>query len=537
MFLHPLFYLWAVSNSHSLLLRFLSYNHVATYIFLFLLVFALRAPSFHPQYFETDESYYLVAAEKIVDGGIQYIDTWDNKPPMLVWVYSFFVFIFGSYALLAIRIFTCLYIYISALFLNQMVVDNRLINRFSLFPAFLLIFLTAIPWYTQELNGEVLMALPVILAVMELLKLKERDRKNNSHLFLVGVLLGLAFMVKYQAILLFLGLSAAYLSTQTPRLTETFSFVSGFLLTTVGTVLVIYFTGALEAFWDIGVLYNLDYIRIGRNPGEVLTPWFNLGQYGLLWGVFILSGLAGLVHYRANYFTNSIRLRKVETIVLYWFIASLATIVLGGGRLYLHYFYLLVPPLAIYVAKVVELKTRRWLRNVAMLAAFVIPAFTYGVFLISAFPQQFQFIDPYLNEGGWVHQFRERLNELHPLEAQINTQEVRNGILVLKYEPTIYTRLDLPCATKYTNFSMANFKMEVLPDHESAGLVSKAERKSDIYQAFQSDLPEYIVDPLDLFPYLQESLPLLLKDYEGISVSDESRYYKIYRRKFIPAGS
>lgn len=517
------------------MLRFFSYNHVVTYVFLILLAFVLRGPSLHPNYFEQDESYYLVAAEKIVDGGVQYVDTWDNKPPVLVWVYSLFVFVFGSYAMFAIRIFTSIYIFISALFLNQMVVDNRLINRFSLLPAFLYIFLTSVPWYAQELNGEILMNLPIILAVMQLLRLKERSPRNNSFLFVVGFLLGLAFMVKYQGILLFFGLAAAYLSTQPPRLTETFSLISGFALTVLGTVLVIYFRGALDSFWDVGVLYNIDYIWVGKNPGEEISPLFNLGQYGLLWGIFIGFALVGLLHFRANYFTNSIRLRKVETITLYWFVAALLTVILGGGRLYLHYFYLLVPPLAIYATKALELKIRPWLRNLTLTLSFAIPAFTFGVFLISAFPAQFSFVDPYLTEGGWVHSFRERLNEPHPLEEKIDPTQVRNGILVLDYEPTIYTRLKLPCATKYTNFSIANYKMEVLPDHEKVGLVSRTEEKRDIYQAFKKEMPEYIVDPLGLFPHLSEQMPLLFADYQGVSVSDEARYYKIYRRSFITA--
>lgn len=512
------------------MLRFLSYNHLFSYSILFLLTLALRAPSFHTQYFGEDESFYMVAAEKVIDGQAQYLDTWDNKPPILVWVYSLFLGIFGEYALIAIRIFTAIYIYLTALLVNRFVDDNRLLQQFSLLPAFLVIFLSSVPWYAQELNGEILMNLPIVMAVTEVLRLKERSRKNATHLFLAGILLGFAFMIKYQAILVFIGMLTAYIFTQPTQLSETFSYIFGFLLTIFGVVLGVYFTGALDAFWDIGVLYNIDYIWVGTNPGEVSNPLFNLGQYAQLWGVFIVLGLAGIVHYRLNYFSKTIRLRKVESVTLYWFVACLLTVVIGGGRLYLHYFYLLVPPLAIYAAKTLELKIRPWVRNLVLLVAFAIPMLTYAVFLLAAFPNQFSFADKYLKEDGWTMQFRKDLNEPHPLAAYIDRDKIHHGILVMSYEPTIYTKLDLPCATKYTNFSIANYKFEFFKDHEEANLVSRSETRSDVYLAFQEEMPDYIIDPLDLFPALRAQMPLLLKDYEAVVVDEGHRSYLMYRK-------
>lgn len=512
------------------MLRFLSYNHLFSYSILFLLTLALRAPSFHTQYFGEDESFYMVAAEKVVDGQAQYLDTWDNKPPILVWVYSLFLGIFGEYALLAIRIFTSIYIYLTALLVNRFVDDNRLLSQFSLLPAFLVIFLSSVPWYTQELNGEILMNLPIVVAVTEILRLRERSRKNASHLFIAGLLLGIAFMIKYQAILIFLGMLTAYIFTQPTKLSETFSYIFGFLLSVFTVILAVYFTGALDAYMDIGVLYNIDYIRVGTNPGEVVNPLFNLGQYAQLWGIFILLGFAGIIHYRLNYFSKTIRLRKVESVTLYWFVVCLLTIIIGGSRLYLHYFYLLVPPLAIYAAKTLELKIRAWLRNIILLAAFAIPMLTFAVFLFAAFPKEFSFADKYLQEGGWTMQFRKELNEPHPLEAYIDRANIHHGILVLAYDPTIYTRLDLPCATKYTNFSIANFKFDFFPDHDLVSLVSRSESRADVYRAFEKEMPDYIIDPLDLFPILSAEMPLLFQDYEAVVVDEGHRSYLMYRK-------
>lgn len=512
------------------MLRLLSYNHLFTYVVVFLITVAVRLPSFHPHYFEQDESFYLTCGQKIVEGGVQYVDTWDNKPPLLVWLYAGFVWIFGSKAIIAIRVFTVIYLYVTALLLNQFVVDNKLIERFSLVPAFLYIFLTAIPWYAQELNGELLINLPVMLAVVQILNLSDRSSRNNNFLFWAGALLGLCFMVKYQSVFLFLGLVAGYLTLQPPKLTELFSVLAGFLLTLGIVVGIIYLTGAIDAYWDIGLVYNLDYMVLGKNLGEDVSILFNLGQYLQLWGPFLLAALIAAAHFRLSYFTNSIRLRKVEVFLLYWFGAALLTVVVGGGRLYLHYFYLMVPPIAIYAAKFFEMRINPWLRQLAFVATMTVPLYTFGIFLISAFPTTFQAVDPYLNPHGWVDGLRHRLNDPHPLEKYIDKSKVENGILVMEYEPEIYARLGLPCATRYTNFSLAYFKLEAFRSLTGKKLVSKTESLVDTYRAFQDELPEYIIDPRDLFPTLREQIPILFASYEARLVTVGSQSYKMYYR-------
>lgn len=512
------------------MLRLLSYNHLFTYVVVFLITVAVRLPSFHPNYFEQDESFYLTCGQKIVDGGVQYVDTWDNKPPILVWFYALFVWLFGSSAIIAVRVFTVIYIYVTALLLNQFVVDNKLIERFSLLPAFLYIFLTAVPWYAQELNGEILINLPVMLAVFQILNLSDRGARNNNYLFWSGVLLGACFMIKYQSVFLFLGLVGGYLTLQPPKLTELFSILSGFALSLTVVIGTIYLTGAIEAFWDIGLVYNLDYVRLGRNLGEEVSVLFNLGQYLQLWGPFLLAALIAAAHFRLSYFTNSIRLRKVEVFLLYWFGAALLTVVVGGGRLYLHYFYLMVPPIAIYASKFFEIRINPWIRQLAFVAAMVVPLYTFGIFLISAFPTSFTVVDEYLTPNGWVEGFRHRLNESHPLEKYIDKSKVQNGILVMDYEPEIYARLGLPCATRYTNFSIAYFKLAAFRKLTDKKLISHTESLVDTYRAFQDEMPEYIIDPRDLFPTLREQIPILFSQYDArlVTVGDQS--YKIYYR-------
>lgn len=512
------------------MLRLLSYNHLVTYVLLFALTVVLRLPSFHPNYFQDDEAFYLTSAEKVVDGGAQYEDTWDNKPPILVWFYALFVSIFGSAAIFAIRVFTVLYVFLTAMVLNQFVVDNKLLERFSLLPAFLYVVITATPWYAQELNGELLMNLPIILAVVQVLKVGDNFKENQRYLFIAGVMMGFAFMIKYQSVLVFFGLLSAYFIIVTAKVSESFSLFSGFLLVVFLCISGIYLSGALAAYWDIGVVYNLDYIFAGRNPGEEISVLFNLGQYLKLWGGFFLIGLISLVNFRLSYFKNAIRLRKVEIVLLLWALGTTLSVAIGGGRFYLHYFYIMVPVFAIYTATFFELRMGGLIRSLCVLAILVVPIISFGTFPMAAFPKSFEFMDAYITPNGWVHGLRTQLNEEHPLKKYIEPDRVHNGILVLAYEPTVYAHLDLPCATRYTNFSIAYYKLTAFRNLTGYELISKPETLADTYREFQDQMPEYIVDPLGLFPSLKNGIPVLFSSYKTRQISDGNRSYKLYFR-------
>jgi hypothetical protein len=176
------------------------------------------------------------------------------------------------------------------------------------------------------------------------------------------------------------------------------------------------------------------------------------------------------------------------------------------------------------------MKIRGWVRNLALLVALIVPMYTFGVFFASAFPKTFSFLDEDIRPGGWIDSFRKRLNEPLALEAYIDRDKVHNGILVMDYEPVIYARMALPCATRYTNFSMAYYKLAPFRSLTGQSLISHTESDADIYRAFRDEMPEYIVDPLDIFPLLRSQLPLLFAGYQSRTVTDGSRNYKVYSR-------
>ena len=98
----------------------------------------------------------------------------------------------------------------------------------------------------------------------------------------------------------------------------------------------------------------------------------------------------------------------------------------------------------------------------------------------------------------------------------------------MSQEPDIYMKLNVPCATKYTNFGLAWYKISFWPHSKNIDLFSRKETSRQVFEAFEKKLPEYIICPEsdDLFPYLRDKFPLLFGDYR----MKKSENYHVYSR-------
>lgn len=212
------------------MLRTLAANNPLLYAVVFALTVALLWPVFDTGYLNTDESLYLACAQRLADGGALYVDAWENKPPLLVWIYTLFYLVFGSYSLIAIRIFGLVYLFGGGLLFNQLLYNFRIVREFTLLPAMLYILVFSIPWYAWEVNGELLMSLPLLLMVVLLALYINEERRNYRSLLWIGVLGGLLVCIKYQAVFLIVGLGITFVTTARVRVNELLTTVIGFLL-------------------------------------------------------------------------------------------------------------------------------------------------------------------------------------------------------------------------------------------------------------------------------------------------------------------
>ncbi len=461
-------------------------------------------------------------------GGVMYVDAWDNKPPIIFWFYTLFVRSFGDYTLLALRIFSIVYYFFSALIFNQLFYFYRFSKSFHIWPGILLALLCLSPWYANELNAEHLMLLPTLFMVLYACFYFIEGEKRWSYLYWIGILGAVCLGFKYQGIFNLIGLLFGVFLFYILKPQEILTIFLGFMTVILIVFLNLYFTDSIHEFVDIGFLYNFDYMGVGKNLGEEVSFFNGLKEYFKNYGVVIILGILGILNYRSRFYTMAIRQRKIETLLLSLTITSAIGIFLGGSRLYLHYFIQILPFLLIH-AVYFALSRRRWGRFMLFLN-FIFPLFTLAIYYFVSTPERFQWIQPYIKKDGWVNSKFEELNfstqeKLLLEDLNYNHPEITE-IFIVDFLPELYLKLKKSCSLKYVNFSLTFYKMNWLSHHKGKlTLWSKPEQLSDLYKELIRKKPKYIIDSQGIFEEWKDKIPLFLSQYKMKKVLDYNVYY------------
>lgn len=166
---------------------------------LILLVLVLfRLPTLYQPIFDIDEAVFGEFANKILNGKTPYVDAIDNKPALNYYFFAAVYYVFGKNDLLAIHWVTTLIVLATAVFVFLAGRDLR-DRRTGLWAALSFAFLSHIhePKYIST-NGETLVNLPLVLAFFLYVRHRKEAKKKSQLFALIGLLLGLAFLIRYQ---------------------------------------------------------------------------------------------------------------------------------------------------------------------------------------------------------------------------------------------------------------------------------------------------------------------------------------------------
>jgi 4-amino-4-deoxy-L-arabinose transferase-like glycosyltransferase len=299
----------------------------------------------HPKAID-DEGMYSVVANEIVDGGKLYIDAVDRKPPLLFWTYAGIFELAGKYNWKALHAVTILWTL--GTMAGLYAIGCHLFDRATGLVAALL-YSVFLPWATSKnlaLNGELLMNLPIVWGWA--IAFRRSSSPIRPELFLAGILLGIAFLLKQPAAIAAVPLGL-YLLLASHRATVPASVISAVnqaAFLTIGffgvlglVALILWEQGTLRdafywiftdhtiphVFWDRAFLHTLAFL--GACLPLVLGSVLALSRKEKIW-----------------------KEREPERAAL---IGLLAVSVIGaaaGARFYPHYYIQLIPPLALLAA-------------------------------------------------------------------------------------------------------------------------------------------------------------------------------------------
>jgi 4-amino-4-deoxy-L-arabinose transferase-like glycosyltransferase len=310
----------------------------------FLLIFCLslfiRLPFFFRDYIDRDESTFILMGQSWVDGHLPYTELWDLKPPLTFLVFAGIIYAFGK-SFVAIRLFGVLLVTLTAFFTYKIGQEAHS-KKIGIWAALSTVALLSLFGSLQGVMSEHICMAFFMAGLYLLLK-----SKKPHHLFLSGLLMGLAVMTKMNIAytLLFLGIFLCYTQIRDRKwanaLLHTFLFGLGILLIILLTLLPYYLQGSTELWYKSVFRAPLAYIGARRYTWYELAP-----LYIVLVGFFILTWKKKLLDFK-----------KVP--IQYLLVAILGVIYAfyKGGRINGHYLIQLQPLLLILVVIVIsELK-------------------------------------------------------------------------------------------------------------------------------------------------------------------------------------
>jgi hypothetical protein len=338
--------------------------------------------------FDVDEAAHVVGSWELLRGKVLYADFVNNKPPLLYVYYALAQAAFGR-GLIAVHLATALVIVpatalaASAFFGH----DRRGLTAGLLYLVYGASFLAH---DMLASNTEILLLLPSAWAVV--LVRDEARARSGGRWAAAGALLGIAFLLKYQAVawLPALGLAAAAASPpagRSGRAGRLALLVAGFALPLVATYLWFQALGAAKAlvYWTLwnNARYSANPISVKEAAGRAaaaLLP-FLLVTAPLWWAA------------RAS---RAMRSRH-ERMLFGGLLAGASVAVLWGLRFFPHYLVQLYWPLAVAAAPAVEgllLQGRRARLFLAWTAAMLLGFGAANAYLYLGGPRVYRERDP-----------------------------------------------------------------------------------------------------------------------------------------------
>lgn len=400
----------------------------------------LRLPVFCFPYVNIDENEYRLAAQILLQGGLPYRDFLIYQPPVIYYLYAFAFWLFQTDALWAAHIMvigtvvaTCGILYAIGVQLADRATGLWAAGCYALFTT------TFFPEEMLGANCEVVLTLPICVAVWCVVRWMRRSEASAHGLFLAGVCTGVAVLTKYQAALFILPFAWA-IARRTGRRGRgvgiaCFLFGSALIVGAAAAAL------AAAGLWSESAAVFRYLLAYAKGPAQ------NDGVYVVLKFVartLLVAGCGGLLWWSA--FRGWRRLHDEDAPLAWlfggWFLAGCLGILIGG-RVYFHYYYLVLPPLALLAGMRLA---GRWGKGWSGWRGRVRAAWAvWSIFWVAAA----------LGYSGWRYVERGNLTTADwmpaaRLLAGAKTAAGPQTLFVWGYCPQLYTVSGLSPATRFT---------------------------------------------------------------------------------------
>jgi hypothetical protein len=461
------------------------------YIFLFLVFLAIRLPALiYGVPWLMPELNWTLVAERMSEGYPLYTQIWDSVSPLSALTFWLIHEAFGKSAL-AHQVIATLLIFIQAVTFNQILQNQRVYLEITLIPALLygVLMSTFLDFY---ILSPPLLANTFLLLVIRYMFVQVGE-KRQSMVFEIGAYIGLATLFYLPSFLLMIVPVLGFILFTGSKLRDYLLMLFSFLFTLSVAFLGFYFTDSEYEFYlsFFAPLFNF-------------SPYFllNFAQMGLLFALplalVVFNFLKAPQYRRYTNYQN-----RCQTIMNLWVIVALLTIFLSD-KISAYSFALAIPA-------IVFLLTHYFLMLKSALLAELVFTILLGLNVFFTYTTLYQtplrFEIPFTNWGTFNLNIQTDRLIAQPL-AQANTLKGRK-ILVMGNNMSSY--LTARAATPYLDWQLSQRHFDNMDKYNI--LIT-------IFQNFQKDLPEIIVDENGNAQKVFQKIPLLAQKYEAIPNSN-----------------
>ena len=410
---------------------------------------------------------WLLTGERLGNGFVMYRDLYDFTGPLSAMAYRTIDWVFGR-SPLAYQIIAFLITCFNASILSLQLVRSKAYPENNYLPGlFYVLIVMAIP-DGASLSPMLMSSTFILLALNNVFRRVDNEASDELFLF-AGIYLGIAVLFYLPAITFFflLLLSLLIFSTAIPR--RLLLYIYGLTIPLILVMANYYWFDSIDYFFEqyVGAAFRLDR-RYYVNWSEfwvistILIFWMIISLYQV-----VINGRYG------NYET------KIIQIMLLLAVAAAFSVWLDITLQPAH-LQLLAPPLAFFFAHYMLLLRRRIIKS--LVPVFLVLTLVFNTLVVHRF---IGFQDFYIES--------KRL----PFEDK--------KTMVLSDQPEKYY-LDQQFAGPFMNASLSRDHMRYLDYYETA---------YQIFESVSNDMPEVIIDELNLVPALFERFPILRNQYRA----------------------
>ncbi len=417
-----------------------SSRHFWFVIFTSFLFFLLRLPSLFEPLWYGDEGIYQVIGTSLNNGKLLYAEIFDNKPPLLYWLYSFF-----NSDQFTIRLVSLIFgiLSVGAFFLLSKKLFTS--NKIRFITTAIFAFLFGLPTLEGNIaNAENFMLLPILISAFFVV--------NQKKYFLAGLLLGTAFLFKIVAIFDLSAFFIFYLIINFDSLKKTIkipSIILGFSLPVIAVSLFFLLNNTFIDFIKASFLANISYVSYGNKIGNISILLFI--KLALL-GIFTLYLLA-----------KRKKFSSVSLFILLWFAFSSFN-ALFSQRPYTHYLLTLISSFSLMVGLILSEKKNKNLIAIIFIVLLMAIIKTFGIpkFIKSIYYYQ-NFIS-YVKGQKSMMQYQAFFDKNTPVDYEIARfikPKIQKGetIFVWGNNAQLYQLVGVVAPTKYVvAYHITNYK-------------------------------------------------------------------------------